>query len=87
MTMKSITGEDLLKYVRRRRKYLCLKRHEEVMKQPKKDRERVRRMFIGRNRELLELEAVICGNLLETQSKIYAKSIYFIENPELLEGA
>ncbi len=78
MTMKSITGEDLLKYVKRRREYLRLTRHEEVMKQPEKDREKVRRMMIGRDRELEKFENLICENLIEHSSKDYAKKIYFM---------
>ena len=55
MTMKLITGEDLLKYLKHRMKYLSLKSYEEVIKHPKKDREKIRRMFIGRLRELKNL--------------------------------
>lgn len=76
--MKSITGEDLLKYINNRMEHLSLNTSRCVKSQSAKDREKIRRMIMSRRKELKILADLIHNNAVEEKSKEYARRNYEI---------
>jgi len=76
MTLKSITGEDLLKYIARRKQILKIQWKKSLRQTLPSEREKVRRMFIGRIRELDKLAELIHNSAIDSASKEYSRRIY-----------